>query len=326
MPASDVLITHCILHDAQAGFSIDYGPGWTNFEYSHCTVYNCNWGGHAGDHGKGCTLTGLRIHDNYFHDWSNWDDSSGNNINHHNGFYGWAESGGRLRNVRAYANLVGPHYGQHASSGLFFSGNIGDILVYNNIMTEDGILDAPDDGLVFIWAQNAADGKDYGVYNNTFVGGGAGTAINFYNGMSSEQTIYEARNNIATGMSTFVTVFYNTHSTLVSDCNLGFNLSSDTNPAGERAFSSSPDSSSRFLTFEQWQLCGFDSHSRIADPKLTGIYKLEEGSPAISAGANLSKFFGADKSGMRRPDTTPWDLGAFQFEANHPVSNAQQSK
>ena len=104
-------MTHCTFHDESEGFSIVYGTNWTNIEYSFCTAYNCNWGGHAGDSSSSASLSGLKVHDDNFHDFANWDDNSAANSHHHNGFYGWAVSGGTLRNVSYYNNLIGPNSG-----------------------------------------------------------------------------------------------------------------------------------------------------------------------------------------------------------------------
>ena len=52
----------------------------------------------------------------------------------HNGFYAWAESGGSLRNYKAYNNHIGPGFGSYATAGLFVSGDIGNVLIFNNLL------------------------------------------------------------------------------------------------------------------------------------------------------------------------------------------------
>jgi Putative Ig domain len=312
-PASNDLVTNCIFHDEFEGVNFNYGAGWSNMEYSFCTAYNCNWGGNAGDTGSTSTLNGLKIHDNNFHDFVVWDDNSSANSNHHNGFYGWAVSGGNLRNVAYYNNIVGPNFGARATSGIYNSGDIGGIIIYNNVFLEGSPTDAPADGLVYILPNDGSTGSGYKVYNNTFIGKGAGTAINFTGGYGPTVTTFEAINNIATGVSTFIAVYDNVESTLISDYNLLYDLSSS------QSLTTSTNSTAHFNTLPQWQAMGFDLHSSILNPNLDSSNIPQPPSGAIDTGTSLSTYFNIDIDGISRPQGTGWDIGACEYVPIGPV-------
>ena len=310
--ATEVTVSHCLFHDAWIGYFIAYGTFWSRFDYSFCTVYNCNWGGIAGDIGKSSSMEGLRVHDNIFRDWSRWDDQTIVNLNHHNGFYGWAVSGGVLHDVALYNNRIGPHFGTRATSGLYCSGDIGRVLIYNNLFTESGPKDAPADGLIYICANMGTAGSRIGIFNNTFIGDGVGTAITLSGGLGPQRTLFEVRNNVACKLATFIAVYENLNSRLLSNNNLCYHLTPNGTSPGELAFSTSPTDSAHFSTFKEWQKLGYDANSQIADPDFEAEFQPRLTSPVLFKGENLSAFFSTDIDGKARPTSGAWDLGAFQ--------------
>jgi hypothetical protein len=303
-PAHDDLVTNCVFHDEFEGLYILYGAGWTNMEYSYCTAYNVNWGGNAGDGSSVATLSGLKVHNNNFHDFTNWDDNSGLNRLHHNAFFGWTASGGTLQNISYYNNIFGPNFGVHATSCIYDSGDVSGITIFNNLFLENGPTDAPDDGLIYLLPNSGSIGVGYKVYNNTFIGGGSGTAIDFSGGLGPSKTVFEAKNNVAQNLGTFLAVYYNASSTLVSDCNVLYNIKST-------MLSSSTTNSAHFDTLSQWQAMGYDLHSTILSPNLSSSYVPKSPSSAIGVGINLSSYFSTDINGSSRPAVGPWDLGAL---------------
>lgn len=305
-------VTNCLIHDAYSGFFITYYTGSTNFEYSFCTVYNCNWGGNSGDYGIGATTTILLVHDNYFHDWANWDDTSGANAFHHNGFFGWAVSGGTSMGLRYYNNVVGPNFGGNASSGMFVQGWITDVIFYNNIFLEN-VNDHPQDGLIYVNPYPDITGS-YSAYNNTMIGQGSGIGTYFgpdniasHTGTAPSGQTYNIYNNLMFNTATAVELFYTSATTI----NINYNCVYGLNPNLQFSYSSGVSSS--FKTFAQWQSLGFDTNGRSGNPNLSPNYKLTPGSLAIGSGTNLSSIFGNDILGNVRATISQWDIGAYMF-------------
>ena len=321
---SNDTVNNCVFHDMSTGVSFDYGPGCSNFAVSNCTAYNCNWGGNAGDHNSSSSLDGLVVHDNHFYSWDNWTDTSASNSNHHNGFYAWSEQGGasHLTNVTEYNNVVGPGFNNTAStSGLFFSGNVGNILVYNNLFKESGAGDDPADGLVAIWIHS---GNQMGarVYNNTFVGTGDGIAIWFYEGNGLGITSYDAENNIISNVGTAISQFKNGSASLISDYNNVSGLGSGS------AFNTSSTTSSAFQSLTAWKALGFEGHSTTIVPVFvspgTGDYHLGlTDLAAVDQGKDLSAYFGTDFDGIARPQGPAWDIGCYEQVPSSPVITSQ---
>jgi hypothetical protein len=301
--------THNTIHDAMIGVTIDYGPGCSSCEVSNNTIYNCNWGGNAGDHGASATLTGLVVRNNTFSQWRNWDDYAGNAF-HHNGFYAWAESGGSLSDVRFYDNIVGPGYSSQSSGGLFVSGNVGGLMIYNNILYGATKGDCPSDGFIFVWIYKGTQ-TGAGIYNNTIVGTAqSGVGINVYGCNVSGTTTYDIKNNIICGCATGIARFSRGRSTMTADYNLGYDLSS-----GE-TYTDSSTSSAAFMSFGQWRSLGYDRHGIRANPKLSPSFMPAPDSPAKGSGTNLSDFFKTDRNGRERP--TAMSIGAYEVAGLKP--------
>lgn len=296
-------VTNCVISHCSTGIDSDYGAGCSNYTFTANTISHVNWGGRCGDRNTNSTMTGLVISNNRIHTFTNWNDTVSNNY-HHNGFYGWAESGGLLSDVRAFGNYIGPDFGgSYSTSGLHFSGGVSNVMVYNNLFVEKAN-DCPADGLVYLHPNSK--GRDLFVFNNTFIGKGVGRAFMTTGGSCT----YTFKNNLASGVATLVLFNQNANAQLVSDYNIGYNL----NP-NER-FSSSTTSSSQFKTWAQWQALGYDLHSSASDPTLNENYMLMASSPAIGQGEDLSTYFTTDKAGVTRNGN--WDIGAYAYIPSGP--------
>lgn len=305
---TDFEVHDCHLSHAGIGVNADYGVV-SAVNWHHNTIRNCNWGGRIGDRGVGAITSNIQIHHNDVADYANWDTDI--DLYHHNGFYCWAESGGHLRDVRQYANLLGPGYGNCfdrpggcATSGLFFSGNIGDILVYNNLFLADEGGDAPASGFIVLWSTQPFGSGNTGLraLNNTIVGTGGGKGITFIG-----RGGYEAKNNVIVAVTTAI-YFSLTGGlgVLDSDYNLAYGLT-----AGQE-FSQSTTGAGNFYSFAGWQGLGHDTHGQVSNPALTGSYHLGGGSPGLNAATNLFSSFTTDKDDVVRPSTGPWHVGAYQ--------------
>ena len=123
------------------------------------------------------------------------------------------------------------------------------------------------------------------MYNNTFIGGGAGTAINCTGGYGPALTTYDVKNNIASGVGTLVAVYENGDCTLESDYNILYNVDS------AELVTTSPTSSAHFYTLQQWQALGLDTHSSTLNPNLDSSQVPQNPSGAIDRGTNLSAYF-----------------------------------
>lgn len=320
---TDFRVNSCTITEAYIGINLTYGTdGVTNVEVDHNEAYNCNWGGRLSDDASGATADSVTIHDNYFHDWTNWDDTSSNNF-HHNGFYCWAESGGTLLAITEYNNILGPNYSigspNHSTSGLFLSGGItGPVLIYNNLFLE-GVGDGPADGLITILPYGSASAT-LRVYSNTFYGNGGNTGtdgigvdLSFEGGTGGVGTSIDLKDNLCQGVATFISRFSKGSSVMTADYNLGYNLQ-----AGQE-YSDSSNGSSDFKTFSQWKALGYDAHGLNSNPTLSVSYIPQTGSPAINSAISLSSYFTVDKNGVSRGLT--WDIGAFESSSYYSSSS-----
>jgi len=317
------LVTNCVFHDMSTGLSIGYGPNCTNFEMSGCTAYNVNMGGNAGDNGSLTLLNGLTVSNNRFYSWSNWDgtDDLSQKTWHHNGFYAWAETGGSLSNVTYSGNFIGPGFGGVCqTSGLFVSGRAWNTMVYNNlIIAPDGT--CPADGFIFLWiCHSVATASTASVFNNTIVGGGKGTGIEFFQGFGSNLTTYFSENNLIQNVATAITVYSNFDSTLISSHNSFYEV-----PFSTICYSSATGSAGWATSIADWQALGYDLNLITNNPELSANYTLVSDSPTIGAGANLTSLgITNDFNGNPRPATGPWDIGAYEYYIMLPVFQGVQ--
>lgn len=173
---TNILVTNCLIHDGYAGIYSGYQPASQNFEFSFNTIYNCNWGANCGDSNNLSTLNQFLFHDNWVHDFANWDDSTGAGNFHHDGVYAWGEAQGLLTLYNIYNNYFGPNFGTQPPSGMIFaSGGVFNVNAYNNVFICNPI-DFCADGLIF-FAPYTYTSAVYSAYNNSFIGGASGVGI-----------------------------------------------------------------------------------------------------------------------------------------------------
>lgn len=287
---TNYVVTNCLMHDAFEGITSDYGVGDSNYTFSFVEVYNCNWGGNCGDRGSTSTMTGLVVHDCYFHDWQNWDSPS--DAYHHNGFFAWAANGGTITNPVFYNNTVGPGYGVNQTSGIFISSGPGNVIgatLYNNVFTCNAG-EAPANGLITMGAQSGGgfSGTFY-VLHNDFNQGTAGAAVQVSGSTTAATIVVEDNAGNGAGSGTFESIYNNTNLTIQSNFNDVYNLSAS------NAFSYSSTSSGNFYTFAGWQGLGFDPNSFALNPQWGPTFIPAETSPLIAAGLTIAGFT-VDKS------------------------------
>jgi hypothetical protein len=304
------LITHCYIAVVS-----DFGNGAENYHFHHYTARNCNWGGDCADRNSTSVLNNLRVHDCYFHSWTNWDGPN-NQHPHHNGFFTRANNFGVVNSAQYYNLKVGPGFTNRlnnfnaSTSGIYFSGRLaGPVLIYNSVFINTGT-HGPPNGLITIGVRNGVTSV-FHIYNNTFIGGNGAVSVNFSNedetGENRADLTINQKNNLIYGPDLAFASLYN-GLTLVSNHNLGNGLVS--NP-----FKWSSGGSGGQISLASWQTAtGQDGDFLTSDPLLTETYRLGAGSPAIGAGENLSAFFSTDADGNARPAEGAWDIGAYQFD------------
>ena len=219
---------------------------------------------------------------------------------HNDGIQLWAvHDGSQLTNLKIYNNYVHGDMGRHITGWIFVEGNIPDAVICNNVLVCTGT-SYPANGMIM------ASGK---IYNNTIVTLSPGICIN--SGARSD-----IQNNLMYNCGCGIGIHSPDANTRI-DYNLytfsdGFSMATVNPNGGAFEF---------FDTFNAWQSAGFDTHSRIIDPKMidpvNANFRLQSTSPAIKAGTNLTSVgiptLNSDKAGITRPPTGAWDVGAFQY-------------
>ncbi len=309
------LVTNCTFHDTYVGFAIDYHVGCHDFEMSHCTAYNVNWGGNAADHDNTSVLTNLLVHDNQFYNFTLWDDTTGNTF-HHNGFFAWSiKTGGTaaINNLRYYNNTIGPGFyigsgTDRATSALFLQGYVNSYSIFNNTIIF-GTSDYPSTG--GIYCNPAQGGTSTGtIANNTVVAQQTGVGIyvdadTVRSGAGTQTVTIE--NNLCSGTATYIAIGDNGTISATVDYNLGYNC-----PVAGNAYSNSATASSAFKTLATWQAYGFDAHAVTTNPLLNAANTPSITSPVRAAGIAVSSVT-VDASGHARPATPA--IGAFEAYA-----------
>lgn len=315
---SNLLVHNNFVHDAHAGYQIEFSAGTTtnvqlynNVSQNMCAGYTTPSGGTSP------ALNGILIHDNESVDGRNWDASD--NGCHEDHFHGWAESGGNggtVTGMQIYNNYFHGDLGCHQNGYVYFEADIGTnsgALVYNNLLvnTSDnsgckGPWAYPPSGYIG-WKGPNCSGTT-GFYNNTIVGNTTQTSQpNIGIMIEGSCQGVDLRNNIVTTVGTFVVVNDPGSSISTADYHDYFNGNSDWNWKGSNE---SPLAS--------WQgPCNCDRSSLTGDPKLSGNFSLLAGSAAISLGANLSSLgipaLNSDIAGIPRSPNGSWDSGAFAY-------------
>jgi hypothetical protein len=314
----NILVTNCLMHDMFVGIGISYGAD-SNFELSSNTIYNVNWGGNAGDRSSGSILTGLLVHDNWIYNFSNWNDIVGDNY-HHNGFYAWAASGGTLINPMFYNNKLGPGWGgEYQTSGLWADVATGAAFFNNLFVANSG--ESVSNAL--IQADPSSTASNFYIANNTFIlnAPGGGSAITVSSANSG--AVFNIKNNLAynsstsSGSTSVISANYFTAGTINSNYNLHYGYFNGSTP-----FIFNTNGTGGFTDLAGWQSAtgsGNDSNDVTSNPNLSSTYKLQSGSPAIGAGANLTSLsitaLNSDLAGTARPSSGAWDIGAYKYSS-----------
>jgi hypothetical protein len=307
---TNITIQNNVLTNAGKGIELqgsDSG-GPTNFAYNYIADH-C-WQLWATD------TTTPNIYGNELTNWDNWNNNA--NDCHTDGVMAY----GGPTTPYIYNNYLHGSLGGGSPTAYIYctyptSGNASHCTIFNNVLVQD---ESP-----YTRTPIAFHGGETGphyVYDNTMVALGAGSAGPFTLFTSETPEKFTWENNLYSGngsSSEYAFDFENGYTVMpiaVSDYNLWYNMR-DT--LGYPAFPGGD-------TLAQWQSSsGFDAHSKVANPKLTASfpYGLQSGSPAIAAGANLTSLCTGrlaplcqDRTGVSRPATGAWDMGATQSSSS----------
>lgn len=313
--------TNTNIHD-----NVMLNSGWClNQNYtndSNVQIYNNDIG--FMDHGVACAgakyvVNDEHIHDNHFHDMSNWD-TPGDSY-HHDGIHCYNGSGGKIQNLYIYNNLFDGIEGTCClTAWIFLEGAgstpwtdaTGNAYIYNNVLI--GSLDDPSGQI------DVGQGASYNVYNNTFILAGTpnnGAAIRSqYN---SNNIKFTFKNNVFIGFPQIYS--FDSHITSVVASNNAYDIA----PGGNSIFEWGGHSSTNSLA--TWQSnCNCDSGSLSTAGGLFGTDRtgsISASSVLMSAGVNLSSLAsgpissllkdtsaGNTRTASSRPSGS-WAIGAY---------------
>lgn len=155
-----------------------------------------------------------------------------------------------------------------------------------------------------------ADISGVKIWNNTIVGNHIGNGVSFGTASGRTITVDEFKNNVIVGNTNY-------------DLSLssGVTLSSCDYNLYNRASGASWQVAGADKTWAQWQALGYDAHGLTNNPLFISEtipnYYLQSNSPAINAGTTIGTF-SIDYAGTSRPQSTAWDIGAYEFVTNSP--------
>ena len=195
-----------------------------------------------------------------------------------------------------FGSIVGTGTGAMTAWIYLASGN-GDYLVYNNVLDYSDVPTTANLFEALISVRGNSQGSTQ-IYNNTLSGTTPGMSAAILVENSQDVTV---RNNILRGMQ--FCYYLQAPTSFSSD----YNVFNSTTGAGGLGILDGV-----WKSFVQWQAMGNDIHGTIADPMLAlppSDLHLQEGSPAVGTGINLSAVFNTDRDGKTR--TVPWDKGAY---------------
>lgn len=277
---------------------------------SHMTAYT---GGGASP----STLNGLTMTGNYCHDMSNWDTTADDN--HANCIHIYGNGAGTgYKNVVVANNYMGGNMGADATGHIFIeaaNGSAQNVMVYNNVMFAVGGLIGGERLLLF----NDCTLGGCVFLNNTLEGNSSSNGACMFIGAngSTNTAMAQVENNAVDNCN------IDGESDIVTYTTINFNLYGNT---GTRFRVNSSD-----VTFAGWKSGTGDgsSSANIASLGLnTSTLRPNPGSALIGAGTNLTSLctglltgLCTDISGVARPASGAWNIGAFEPGGGTPTVN-----
>ena len=333
-------VHHCVFHDIRWALSHGYNAGDSNNTVDHNEFYNND---HDFTLASNTTGTASRdyVHDNYFHDFANWD--SPNNMFHHDGIHSWnsaelsgASTWGSFTGLYIYNNRFDGDCGGNFNEHIFLEGgynNTGrtpwtqnfsspNAFIYGNFFrcTDNPprthtLFTITGPGVVF---NNTLIGNDPDAGAGLFNLGGSG--LGGVSGLPAAQSKgLDVRNNLLSGENTLIGgSALDTWAHLPDHNFYGYYAGS------YNAFWGFGVDVSNFTTWQS--ACNCDANSS-ADPGPLGVvdakgmpaadsWLIGHGQNMFDAGYNLPGM-GVDINGIARSLSGAWDVGAYQYAANN---------
>jgi hypothetical protein len=292
------------IHDVNACIQYTY-PGSTtvsNLSIFQNTTYNCNHGITVGDGNTSAVISTVLIYQNSFHDAVSWDDTADNN--HHDGIFAFAvHASSTLTGLQIYNNHVYGDWGIHCTANIYVSqtagGSVNTYYVFNNLLGAtnasthacgNGFLSANSNGGFWL--------------NNTAISDSNASLVGF--------------NSLGTGHTIKNNAFYNIFTGIYSPVGTSITASDYNSFFGLNGSLAMHYQGTWYGSVPAWVTgTGFDTHSVTSNPNFGAGAIPQSGSPLIAAGTNLTSLsitaLNSDASGISRPASLPWDIGAYQF-------------
>jgi hypothetical protein len=300
---NDLLITNCIVHDANQGVDVDYGPGDHDYTITYITHYNVNHGVVCGGRGSTSTLTNITIHHIYGYNWNVWNHTTTNNF-HHNAVFIFADNNDTVTNPTVHSCFFGPGYGGvYQTSGIYINGGIYNIKVYDNLFLAD-TGEYASNGFITV---DSIKATTILVSNNTLIGGG--TTVDGAGMASTGQgatLTYILENNIFQNLKLAVSFHNRANFTLTSNYNTYYSL-------GASPIDWSTNTSGSVISYVTWTGLGFEANSSTSDPSLDVNYVPQSGSPTNGAGVSLAGSYTLDAAGRTWSANSGWGMGWKQY-------------
>jgi hypothetical protein len=282
-------------------------------EFHHNTIYNSSHGLTLGGYNN-ATLSMVKIYNNHFYDYSNWDTTT--NAYHHDGIHMYGSSNAVATDIYIYNNQFDGACGDHMTGHIFVEGQPGGAWQRARIFNNVAVCSSNVNGIVWI-----GTGDSYEIYNNTILGNNQSSCLKI-----EGSTNVKVKNNALSTCNIILNwSALTTAANLATDLNYQTYGNKGANPwhwTGKCSFCGD---------FTTWKTnCGCDANSTYnARLLVDSIGRPAAGSPMIGAGTNLSGLsisdLNLDKVGIARPSTGAWTVGAYHL-ASGTVQPAPPSK
>jgi hypothetical protein len=267
-----------------------------------------------GNETSGTTYSNIKIYNNHWHDFANWDvGTASNHPYHHDGIQLWGLSSsgnpssdnGQVTNLLIYNNLCDGDTGSWITGCIYLMDSVNNAYVFNNVIVGNPTRTIYGQIRIDATTGDNAQGP-ISVFNNTIVGNNPGG----YCLWGTYQNSFSVKNNVILGCQTLIEI---DNSSLVSG-GLNNNVYQQVNGAGAFSWNTKFTSS-----LSQWQSdTGQDSSAKlVASAGVSTTGQPQAGAAVIGAGANLTSLgvsaLNLDAAGKQRPSSGAWDSGAYSY-------------